>query len=78
MNNKIEELKKQCTVDKYWDGEKELWVHKHVDLDKFAQSIINECAGAIVKEVNNWQQLAPFNNIIKQRGVHAIKQHFGL
>jgi hypothetical protein len=78
MNNKFEELKKQCGCEKHWDVTNSKWVDSQIDLDEFAKLIINECAGAIVKEVNNWQQLAPFNNIIKQRGVLAIKNHFGL
>ena len=78
MNNRIEELKKQCKAEKYWDANAQKWVDTPFDADKFAKLIIDECAGAVVKEVSNWKQLAPFDGIIKQRGVYAIKNHFGL
>jgi len=78
MNNKIEELKKQCRVEKHWDADSKKWVDGYFDEDKFAKLIINESARAIETEVSNWKQLAPFNNIILQRGIYAIKQHFGI
>lgn len=78
MNNKFEELKKQCGGEKIWDVSTSKWVDSQIDLDKYAELIVIEATKAVESEVNNWQQLAPFNNIIKQRGVYAIKRHFGL
>lgn len=78
INERIENLKQQCRVEKHWDSEKEIWIGDHIDIDKFAMLLINESAKAIENEVNNWKQLAPFNNIIKQRGILAIKNQFGL
>jgi hypothetical protein len=78
MSEKIKELKKQCRVEKSWDPESKKWVDGYFDEDKFARLIINESAKAIELEVNNWRQLAPFNNIILHRGINAIKQHFGI
>lgn len=59
--NKIEELKRECKVERYWDPDKEIWVEAHVDLNLFASKIIQESTRAIELEVNNWRQLAPFN-----------------
>ena len=78
MNERINSFKKQCTIDKHWDNDAQKWIDGHFDVDKFAKLIVNESVKAIELEVNNWSQLAPFNSIIKQRGVYAIKRHFDM
>lgn len=78
MTDKIEELKKQCKVDKYWDEKNQVWIENYFDVNMFAALIIKESITAIEIEVGNWRQLAPFNDMIRQRGVFAIKQRFGI
>jgi len=43
MNQRIQELKNQCWVEKRWDKDNERWIEKHVDLEKFAKLIVQEC-----------------------------------
>jgi len=78
MTDRIKKLRELCRVEKHWDADTQKWVEGSFDEDKFAKLIINESAKAIDIEVNNWSQIAPFNQIIKQRGIQAIKNHFGL
>jgi hypothetical protein len=42
MNERIEQLKSQCWVEKRWDND--MWIEKHIDLEKFAELIVQECA----------------------------------
>ena len=45
MNERIKELKDQCWVEKcipHWDNG--MWIEKHIDLEKFAELIVKECA----------------------------------
>lgn len=44
MNERIQAIKNQCWVYRYWDKNGERWVDRHVDLDKFAELIVRECA----------------------------------
>ena len=37
----IDQLKSQCWVEKRWDNG--MWIEKHIDLELFAELIINEC-----------------------------------
>ena len=41
MNERIEQLKSQCWVEKRWDND--MWIEKHIDLEKFADLIVWEC-----------------------------------
>ena len=44
MNERIEQLKSQCWVEKcipHWDNG--MWIEKHIDLEKFAELIVREC-----------------------------------
>ena len=43
MNERIQAIKNQCWVYRHWDKNGERWVDRHVDLDKFAELIIQEC-----------------------------------
>ena len=45
MNEHIKHLKDQCWVEKcipHWDNG--MWIEKHIDLEKFAELIVRECA----------------------------------
>ena len=44
MNEQFKGLKEQCWVEKHWDKENERWIDRHVDLEKFAELIVRECA----------------------------------
>ena len=41
MNERIQKLKDQCWVEKRWDND--MWIEKHIDQEKFAQLIVQEC-----------------------------------
>tara|TARA_R110000868_G_scaffold209102_5_gene458702 strand:- start:243 stop:479 length:237 start_codon:yes stop_codon:yes gene_type:complete len=42
MNERIQKLKDQCWVEKRWDND--MWIEKHIDQEKFAELIVQECA----------------------------------
>ena len=46
MNERIKELKDQCWVEKRWTVRQDngMWIEKHIDQEKFAQLIVEECA----------------------------------
>ena len=67
MNSRIQELKNQCWVEKHWDKENERWIDRHIDLDKFAELIVRECA-----------EVARLNTRIDSKLYLMIKQHFGV
>ena len=69
MNERIKELKDQCWVEKcipHWDNG--MWIEKHIDLEKFAELIVGECAS--VCENSNYE----FGTIFTK----MIKEHFGV
>ena len=41
MTERIQKLKDQCWVEKRWDND--MWIEKHIDQEKFAQLIVQEC-----------------------------------
>ena len=41
MNKRIKELKDQCWVERRWNND--MWIEKHIDLEKFAELIVREC-----------------------------------
>lgn len=45
MNERIKELKDQCWVEKRWDNG--MWIEKHIDQEKFAELIVQECANIV-------------------------------
>lgn len=70
MNEKIKQLKNQCSSERTWDSERETWIESVIDLEKFATSIIKECA-----------ELFPltFTDEQYQRRIDkTIKKHFGI
>ena len=78
MNERIEQLKSQCWVEKcipHWDNG--MWIEKHIDLEKFAELIVRECmdCSTWVGKVNkNAKEPIHTAHAINQR----IKQHFGV
>ena len=42
MNERIKKLKDQCWVERRWNND--MWIEKHIDLEKFAELIVRECA----------------------------------
>ena len=71
MNDQIRELKEQCWVEKRWDSEKELWIDRHIDLEKFAELIIRECADLFEVE---WGDEKLTGNDVG----YVVKKHFGV
>ena len=61
MNERIKLLAEQAIIGKYWDKENSRWVEQHVDLEKFAQMIVNECAG-IYDAINNGNLISDTDN----------------
>jgi hypothetical protein len=41
MNERIKKLKDQCWVERRWNND--MWIEKHIDLEKFAELIVREC-----------------------------------
>lgn len=52
--------------------------HTDMDLDKFVELIVQECANAFRKEVDTWKEMSPYQGSIKRQGTKAIKKHFGV
>ncbi len=49
-----------------------------VDLEKFAELIVKECARVFESEVDTWKQMDPYQGSIKRKGTKAIREHFGV
>jgi hypothetical protein len=49
MNQHFELFKEKCTVPTRWDGEKSRFIDSHLDLDKYSQMIVSECANYLEK-----------------------------
>ena len=66
MNERIQKLKDQCWVEKRWTVVQDngMWIKKHIDLEKFAELIVRECAKVAD---GGWADPG-----------HQIKQHFGV
>jgi hypothetical protein len=45
MNERIEKLKDQCWVERRWNND--MWIEKHIDLEKFAELIVRECCDQV-------------------------------
>ena len=80
MNERLKQLAKQASimVDTTL-GQTTMPEYKaQVDLNKFAELIVRECAQAFEAEVDTWKQMDPYQGSIKRQGAKAIKQHFGV
>ena len=42
MNERIKKLKDQCWEERRWNND--MWIEKHIDLEKFAELIVKECS----------------------------------
>jgi hypothetical protein len=45
MNERIKKLKDQCWVERRWNND--MWIEKHIDLEKFAELIVRECCDQV-------------------------------
>ena len=80
MNERLKQLAKQASimVDTTL-GQTTMPEYKaQVDLNKFAELIVRECAQAFEAEVDTWKQMDPYQGSIKRQGAKAIKEHFGV
>ena len=66
MNKRFEELRAQCIVPTRWDGENNRWIDRHLDMDKFVDLIVIECANYL-EESGGMVEVAM-----------EMKQHFGV
>ena len=76
MNERIEQLKSQCWVEKcipHWDNG--MWIEKHIDLEKFAELIVREAGEAFWSEACHVSDLAYEEY---SRNSKKIRQHFGV
>ena len=81
MNERLEQLALQAgmTDDKFgMYFAKDKHDEDGVDLEKFAELIVRECATAFEAEVDTWKEMDPYQGSIKRQGTKAIKQHFGV
>lgn len=67
MNERIQAIKNQCWVERHWDNDKELMIDGHIDLDRFAELVVKECADIVDRAVGDG-------------GVdgRVVKEHFGI
>ena len=76
MNERIRELRRQATlVETYTTNSGAIAEGKHVDLEKFAQLIVQECIEAIQnKSMNSSDEWEDGLEIAES----ALKEHFGV
>jgi hypothetical protein len=73
MNERIKELADQSTVQEGSHGAfGEPTINEYVDLEKFAELIVGECAG-IIEAIDNGNKVEGTDNPIK-----AIRKRFGV
>ena len=81
MNERIKELKDQCWVEKcipHWDNG--MWIEKHIDLEKFAELIVRECA-LVAKTLPHTPERHWVTDSVTYIPVHCeqnILKHFGV
>ena len=73
MNERIEQLKSQCWVEKRWDND--MWIEKHIDLEKFAELIVQECAQVSEDDITDGDACCTNT---ADRIARQIKKHFGV
>ena len=74
MNEHIKHLKDQCWVEKcipHWDNG--MWIEKHIDLEKFAELIVVECAMFVVTELEG-----KVGSAIADATANRLEEHFGV
>jgi hypothetical protein len=64
MNERIEKLKDQCWVERRWNND--MWIEKHIDLEKFAELIVQECMDVVAKKCAS------------PTAYNALAEHFGV
>jgi hypothetical protein len=79
MNERIKELKQQAEKTYTWkdfspDGYEVTKQEKTVDLEKFAELIVRECAGVCLAQ----RDPANLNYKPSEKFAEAVKQHFGV
>ena len=71
MNERIKELQKQALVQGHWSDDGERFIGAHVDMEKFAELIVRECA----KVADDGFASSNFGNGITG---DQLKKHFGV
>ena len=77
MNERIQQLKDQCWVEKRWDNG--MWIEKHIDLELFARLIVRECIAqcesqnTIITTATGIQHWGEISDAVEQ-----IREHFGV
>ena len=85
MNERIQELKDQCWVEKRWTVRQDngMWIEKHIDQEKFAELIVRECSELIDNKVTitaaqTYDEVFVARYDTKELCAKQIKEHFGV
>jgi hypothetical protein len=81
MNERIEKLKDQCWVERCWNND--MWIEKHIDLEKFAELIVAKCVAqcefvAGQAEITNTGEMARKTKATADYCAFFIKEYFGV
>ena len=73
MNERIQELKDQCWVEKRWTVRQDngMWIEKHIDQEKFAELIVRECANLFEIEYGT-------SEVSGNEVARVLQRHFGV
>ena len=75
MNERIKKLKDQCWVEKHWDND--MWIGKHIDLEKFAELIVAEVITALQKRCmgdNNREDMEVLRCVADMKKLFGVKE----
>ena len=73
MNERIKKLKDQCWVERRWNND--MWIEKHIDLEKFAELIVRECMEVASP---NYMSTPEDSVYYVEQAIDRIAEHFGV
>ena len=78
MNERIKKLKDQCWVERRWNND--MWIEKHIDLEKFAELIVKECMDIAINASSDTNFITGISEADKRALSIAveIREHFGV
>jgi len=74
MNERIKKLKDQCWEERRWNND--MWIEKHIDLEKFAELIVRECKENFAKVW--YEQGVDCRGAELDKFMTRFDQHFGV
>ena len=72
MNERIKKLKDQCWVERRWNND--MWIEKHIDLEKFAELIVRECMDICYRTDTEYEGHKVKSTVIASK----VAEHFGV